>query len=432
MDKQNSTILDVLEQQFRELEAQMNGSTNSDAHLARKSAFDVYKEGGFPGRRDEEYKYTPLGRLLEKEFADFTGNPVIEESKVDKKELPELDGCTIVFINGLYQDKLSHLENKSGVKVQISTSQQELISQSTIPPTSTDVFSGLNLALASSGTKISIDKGAVVEDSINIYHINCTSEGKTLTTPRHELSVGENAQATVTEIFLGSGDHASFTNSAMEITIAPHAILNHYKVGLDNETDLRIDNTNCRQEYSSVLNAVNVNFGGKMIRNNLKISLEGENCETNLDGLYIPTENGSIDNHTVVDHKLPHSNSNELYKGIIGEHATGVFNGKVYVREDAQKTNAFQSNKNILLADTATINTKPQLEIWADDVKCTHGCTIGQMDKEQLFYLRARGIDKVNAQKLLLKAFAEEVIEKIKDETLRARVSAILEDNLNK
>jgi Fe-S cluster assembly protein SufD len=252
-----------------------------------------------------------------------------------------------------------------------------------------------------------------------------------MATPRHEVSIGENSQATITEIFLGSGDNPSFTNSAMDVSIASHAILNHYKVGLDSNSDLRIDNTNFSQGNNSVLNTVNVNFGGKLIRNNLIISLDGEHCETNLDGLYIPTENGSIDNHTVVDHKLPNSNSNELYKGIMGEHATGVFNGKVFVREDAQKTNAFQSNKNILLADSATINTKPQLEIWADDVKCTHGCTTGQMDKEQLFYLRARGIDKENAQKLLLKAFAEEVIEKIKDDTLRARVSAILDDNLN-
>lgn len=432
MEKQNSTILDVLQQQFNNLEAQMNGSTNSDAHLARKSAFDLYKEAGFPSRRDEEYKYTPLGKHLEKDFADFLANPVIDELKVDKNALPELNGCTIVFVNGHYNEELSHVAEKSGVKVQISTSQQEIISNSTSAYKSSDVFSGLNLALASSGTKISVAKGVIIEDSINIFHITCTKEGKVMTTPRHEISIGENAQATVTEIFLGSGDNPSFTNSAMEVSIGPQAIFNHYKVGLDTNADLRIDNTNCRQERNSVLNTVNVNFGGKLVRNNLNISLEGEHCETNLDGLYIPTENGSIDNHTVVDHKLPNSNSNELYKGIMGEHATGVFNGKVFVREDAQKTNAFQSNKNILLADTATINTKPQLEIWADDVKCTHGCTTGQMDKEQLFYLRARGIDKENAQRLLLKAFAEEVIEKIKDDTLRARVSAILDDNLNR
>jgi Fe-S cluster assembly protein SufD len=168
-----------------------------------------------------------------------------------------------------------------------------------------------------------------------------------------------------------------------------------------------------------------------MVRNNLNVIVDGGHCESNLDGLYMPAADGLIDNHTVVDHKVPNCNSNELYKGIMGENATGVFNGKVFVREGAQKTNAFQSNKNILLSDTASINTKPQLEIWADDVKCSHGCTTGQMDKEQLFYLRARGIDKASARKLLLKAFTEEVIVKINDEKLRARVAAILEEKLD-
>jgi len=431
MSNRNSTILDVFEEQINALTPQLNGAANSAGYQARKLAFDTFKEHGFPTRKNEEYRYTPLGKALEESFADFTTNPAIDYSKIKEKELPVFSGNTIVFINGTYDETMSQLTEKNNLEIIISKSQKDLIENASLASGEEDAFSGLNLALATSGCQINVEKGAVIEESINIIHITCAADGKVMANCRHEVNIGENAQAKITEIFLGSGDQAAFTNSVMEVSLAHHAILEHYKVGLDSDHELRIDNTRIQQQNNSVLHTVNVNFGGKMIRNNLNITLNGEHCETNLDGLYMPVAKGTIDNHTVVDHRLPNSNSNELYKGIIGKQATGVFNGKVFVRQDAQKTNAFQSNNNILLADTATINTKPQLEIWADDVKCTHGCTTGQMDKEQLFYLRARGIDKESAQKLLLKAFAEEVIEKIKDEVLRARVAAILEEKLD-
>ena len=247
---------------------------------------------------------------------------------------------------------------------------------------------------------------------------------------RHSVSVGNNAQATICEYFVSKGDNPTFTNSAVNSTVGSNGILNHYKLGLDGQADLRVDNTTCHQEGNSVFNTLNVNFGGRVIRNNLNILLDGEHCEANLDGLYIPAEGGLVDNHTAVDHRLPNSVSNELYKGIMDNNSTGVFNGKVFVRQDAQKTNAFQSNKNILLADTATINTKPQLEIWADDVKCSHGCTTGQLDSEQLFYLRARGLDEPNARKLLLKAFAEEIVDRIKLDEVKEIAEALLDERL--
>ena len=431
MSDQKSTILDVLQQQFAELEGQLNGATNSAAHLARKTAFESFKEAGLPTRKNEEYKYTPLAKQLDTHFESFIANPEGAESAVDYSLLPDLNGSVIVFVNGNYHEELSKVLPEQGLDIQIAASQKELMDNNATTGQPADVFSGLNFALASSGVKINIEKSAVVKDSINIVHLTNSCQGRVLSTPRHEINIGENAQATITEIFIGSGKHSSFTNSAIEASIAPYGILNHYKVGLDGDNDLRIDNTNCHQQNNSVLNTINVNYGGKLIRNNLNIILDGEFCESNLDGLYLPAAEGIIDNHTVVDHRVPNCNSNELYKGIMGDHATGVFNGKVFVREGAQKTNAFQSNKNILLSDTATINTKPQLEIWADDVKCSHGCTTGQMDKEQLFYLRSRGIDKASAQKLLLKAFTEEVIVKIKDEKLRARVAAVLEEKLD-
>lgn len=431
MGIQKSTILDVLQHQFAELERQMNGATNSVAHLARKSAFDSFREIGLPSRKNEEYRYTPLAKQLDSHFESFIANPEGAESSIDLTQIPDLNGSLIVFINGNYHEELSKICNQQGVAIQIATSQKELMDNTLVAVQSKDVFSGLNLALASSGVKIEVEKGVVSKEPINIVHLTNSAHGRVLSTPRHEILIGENAQATITEIFIGTGKHSSFTNSVIDTIIGPHGILNHYKVGLDGDNDLRIDNTTCHQQNNSVLNTINVSFGGKIVRNNLNILVDGEFCESNLAGLYLPATGGLIDNHTVVDHKAPNCNSNELYKGIMGDHTTGVFNGKVFVREGAQKTNAFQSNKNILLSDTATINTKPQLEIWADDVKCSHGCTTGQMDKEQLFYLRARGIDKANARKLLLKAFTEEVIVKFNDEKLRARVAAVLEEKLD-
>jgi Fe-S cluster assembly protein SufD len=430
MSNQQSTILDVLQQQFTELEGQLNGTTNSAAHLARKSSFEAFKKAGLPDRKSEEYKYTPLSKQFEKSFAGFVANKELKDTKLSEK-IPALDGSTIVFVNGKFDETLSKVEKQDEARIKIASAPKDLLSGESNDESSADVFAGLNLALASSGVKIDIEKGVVAPEPINIIHLSDTSAGKVLSTPRHEISIGENAQATITEIFIGGGDDSSFTNSALEITLGSHGILNHYKIGIDGDNDLRIDNTTIIQQHNSVLNTLTVNYGGKIVRNNLSVILAGEHSETNLDGLFIPISEGNIDNHTVVDHKMPNCNSNELYKGIIGENATGVFNGKVFVRPDAQKTNAFQSNKNILLADTATINSKPQLEIWADDVKCSHGSTTGQMDKEQLFYLRARGIDVHSARKLLLKAFTEEVIKKIKDDKLRARVAAILEEKLD-
>ncbi len=428
MSEQGSTIAEVLQLQFADLERQLNGSAGTAAHAVRKQAFARVKETGLPTRKNEEYKYLALTRELEKAFAGFVGNPELAPADIGKVELPGLKGSEIVFVNGVYNESLSNICEQAGVNIRINSLEQVL--PAGVAANVNDTFAGLNLALATGGVSIEVSQNTIATEAVNIIHITNTEKGRVFASPRHRVTVAENAQAVITEIFIGSGQHCSFTNSVMETSIARKGILHHYKVGLDGNHDMRVDNTTCRQQENSILHTVNVGYGGKIVRNNLTIRLEGEYAEANLDGLYLPTAHGTLDNHTAVDHRVPHCNSNELYKGILGSNATGVFNGKVFVREGAQKTNAFQANKNILLDDTATINTKPQLEIWADDVKCSHGCTTGQMDKEQLFYLRARGIDEPSARKLLLKAFAEDVIKKIADDTLRARVAAVLEEKL--
>lgn len=420
------SIISTLEDQFAELTAKMNGSATSAAHEARKNAFDAVINLGLPTRKNEEYKYTPISSELTKSFADYSEEESLV-NKIDGNELPSVHGTVIVFANGKYEEILSEVKEEKGVNIRIVTSQKELGGTEN---DLADSYSKLNLALAATGVEIEVDKGVIAETPIHIIHVTNSEVGRVLSTMRHSVEVAENSQATVVEYFVGKGDKPCFTNSVVESRVGSNGILNHYKLGMDGSADLRVDNTTCHQEGNSVFNTVNLNFGGKVVRNNLNILLDGEHCEANLDGLYIPVDGGLVDNHTAVDHRLPNSVSNELYKGIMDENATGVFNGKVFVRQDAQKTNAFQSNKNILLADTATINTKPQLEIWADDVKCSHGCTTGQLDAEQLFYLRARGLDEASARKLLLKAFAEEIVERIKLDEVKEIAEALLDERL--
>ena len=421
------SILSTLEGQFTELTQKMNGSASSASHEARKNAFDAVLNLGLPTRKNEEYKYTPISSLFEKAFEDFTYGES-DASQTDGSLLPDVQGSILVFTNGNYNETLSSIKEEKGVSITVIKNQKDFPAIETAD--SLDRFSNLNLALAATGVDIKVGKSVIASHPIHIINLVNTNKSRVISTLRHTADIGENAQATIVEYFIGQGEQTGFSNTVVESKVAKNAVFTHYKLGMDGAADLRIDNTTCRQESNSVFNTLNLNYGGKVVRNNLNILLDGEFCESNLDGLYIPSDGSLIDHHTVVDHRMPNSVSNELYKGIMGENATGVFNGKVFVRKDAQKTNAFQSNKNILLSDTATINTKPQLEIWADDVKCSHGCTTGQLDPEQLFYLRARGLDEVNARKLLLKAFAEQIVDKIKIEEVKDIAEALLDKKL--
>jgi Fe-S cluster assembly protein SufD len=248
---------------------------------------------------------------------------------------------------------------------------------------------------------------------------------------RNLIIAETNSKATIIEKYRSiDSQHHTFTNAVTEIFVAPNAHLDHYKVQNEEKNASQINTTQVYQKSDSHFSNTTITLNGSLIRNNLNIALFGSNCEAYMNGLYMPNENMHVDNHTLADHQLPHSYSNELYKGILDGKATGVFNGKIYVRQDAQKTNAFQSNKNILLSETATVNTKPQLEIWADDVKCSHGCTVGAMDEEPLFYLRARGVPFNEARAMLMFAFAEDVLSRIKVEALRTYIERKIQQRL--
>lgn len=394
---------------------------------SRDLANSLIEEKGLPSRKNEEYKYTNLSKILERNFSEFNGNI---ESNTDLISLiPSLSDNQLVFVNGILSNKLSSYNLPNGISVENLENSNHAIGDKI--DTSSDEYLLLNTSSLKTGLSISVEKNAIIERPIILIHITDSSKNQAVSHPRVYINAAENSQTAIVELFIGIGDALSFTNAVTEINCATRSNTSYIKIGNENANQLHVGNTQVNVEGDTVFNAITTNFGGKMVRNNLHISLNGSHSEANLFGLYVSDNKEHVDNHTVVDHKMPNCNSNELYKGIMSGHSKGIFNGKIYVRPDAQITNAFQSNKNILLSDDATINTKPQLEIWADDVKCSHGCTTGKLDKEQLFYLRSRGIGEQSAKLMLLDAYANEVIVKIKDDKLRTYVQEILHNKID-
>lgn len=407
------------------LERLINSDQEQPLAKTRAKATALLKAKGLPTRKTETYKYTHFSKILSKNFEKFEeATPKVEDLK---ELLPGIVGTQLVILNGVFNQELSSpLPN--GVQLSnLEHVQQELSANAS---DTTDEFALLNLSNLSKGIAISVDKNTVVEAPIYMVHITDSSQNQAVTHPYIHINIAENAHVSFVEEFKGKGDALSFTNAVTQIFAAHNSRVTHIKLGNFNDNQLHVGNTMVQVQAHAVITSINLNFGGKMVRNNIDIELNASASEANLYGLYLPTGKEHIDNHTIVNHKEPHCNSNELYKGVLNEQGKAVFNGQIYVQPDAQKTNAFQSNKNIVLSDDATINTKPQLEIWADDVKCSHGCTTGKLDDEQLFYLKSRGIGQKEAITLLLHAFAGEVIEQITNDDIRAYVYGLLNKKL--
>jgi Fe-S cluster assembly protein SufD len=278
---------------------------------------------------------------------------------------------------------------------------------------------------------LQVKKGTILKHFVYLYNINDARTYNVLSQPRSLVHIDENAQAQLVEVYSSIGNETSFTNQVMEIVVEKDAILEYYKIQNEASHNNNVSTTHIRQVGKSYTHTVTVSLDGGIVRNNLNVVLDAEHCESHLYGLYFQKGQSHVDNHTVVDNAKPNCYSNELYKGIIDDHASAVFNGKIFVRPQAQKTNAYQSNKNVLLSGSASVNTKPQLEILADDVKCSHGCTIGQLNEEGLFYLQSRGITEKNAKALLLHAFAEDILEHIKLEPIRQYVDELISERLD-
>jgi len=390
--------------------------------ILRDQAMESFLRLGVPGRKSEEYKYVNMELALKGDLAAASPMPVSEAQLNRLKVIG--NAIVLVIINGRFSAEHTKFNNNiKGLQVMdIAEASGSVVFQkhyAKYADINSDPFVALNTAMATGGVFMYVEKGAVIERPVHIIHISSSAESMIIH-PRNLIVLEENAQATVIESFVTLNAAAKvFSTALTELFVDASAILQHYKIQEENENGYLVNTTQALQKKQSVFSTNNFTLSGSLVRNNLNIVLDDEQIETHLNGLYLTKGNQSVDNHTLVDHRKPNCNSNELYKGIIEEKSTATFNGKIYVRKDAQKTNAFQSNKNILLSDDGTINTKPQLEIYADDVKCSHGTSTGKLDEDKIFYLRARGLSEASAKKLLMHAFASEVVENIKIDELR-------------
>ena len=380
----------------------------------KKELFTSFMSKGFPTTKDEEWKYTSLKKIVTKEYTIENTGEIIDSSTVEKYSLGFEN--RIIFSDG----KLIGSPNIKGVSIN---------GFSNFGSNTTDSILQLNKALAQNGFTISVEKNTVLESPIEILFFSTTENN--FSQYRNLISVGDNTEVKFVERIQALNDSTSMVNNFTQINCAKNTKVEYNKIQNNTPESRLIDTVNVYQEQDSTCDINTLIFGGSFTRNNLNFEQNGSNCESNMNGISILDNNQLADNHTFVDHKSAHCRSNEMYKGIYLGHSKGVFNGKIMVRPDAQKIDAFQSNNNLLLSDNSTIDSKPQLEIYADDVKCSHGCTIGQLDEKALFYMRSRGIGIEEAKAVLTYAFASEAIENISVEEVKLLAQKLLAQKLN-
>ncbi len=415
-------------------------STDFDVAVEhRKKAIVNFEKLGLPVTKTEEYRFTPITRSLEKNFSWAETNPVSSIGSITPFLIPGVDATVLVFVNGSYSTELSSATSQSSeVKIiklsEAFQTQKELIENhfNKIVNSELDPFAAMNTSFWQEGVFIHVPENTIAKKPILILHIANASASQVIATTRVLVIVEKNSEFSLIEKFDSIGTNPVFHNVSEEIVLKENSQLEYCKIQNDQGNTYQVSNSSIHQADSSKVNTFTLTMNGKIVRNNLGITIDGEKCESHFHGLYLLAGDTLTDNHTVVDHRKPNSFSNEIYKGVMDGNSKGVFNGKIFVRPHAQKTNAFQSNRNILVSDTATINTKPQLEIWADDVKCSHGCTSGQLDEEALFYLRSRGISEISAKAMLLYAFATDVLEDVKNEKLKIYLDQLIAVRLNK
>ena len=410
---------------------------NEDLHEVRNHAIKNFENKGFPTKKEEAWKYTSLNAILKNDFSVFPKKDnAIEFKDVKKYFLHEIDTYKVVFIDGIFSSFLSSTTHegldvclmssaltKPKYKMVIDTYFNQIASKE-------ESLTSLNTAFSLEGAYINIPKSKVVDKPIEIIYFSTGNEAALMVQPRNLVIVGENAHVQIVERHQSLNSNPVLTNSVTEIFAQKRAIVDYYKVQNDVQTANLIDNTYIAQNQESRVTVHTFSFGGNITRNNLNFYHQGERIDSTLKGITIIGDKQHVDHHTLVQHATPNCESHQNYKTILDGQSTGVFNGKIFVEREAQKTDAFQQNNNILLGDKATINAKPQLEIFADDVKCSHGCTIGQLDEDAMFYMQQRGIPQKEAKALLMYAFTNEVTSSIKIPELKSKIARIIADKL--
>lgn len=406
-------------------------------HDIRLEALKTFEDKGFPTKKVEAWKYTSLNSILKNEFRVLQKEETaIEYKDVKKYFLSDSDTYKLVFINGVFSSHLSSTTH-DGLDVCLMSSaltkpKYKMVIDTFYNNTAdkTDSMTALNTAFATEGAFINIPKSKVVAKPIEIIYFSTVADKALLVQPRNLVVVGENAHVQIVERHQNLTNSTVLTNAVTEIVAHKRAIVDFYKLQNDNEEATLVDNTYITQKQESRVSVHTFSFGGKLTRNNLNFYQDGERIDSTLKGVTLISDKQHVDHYTLVSHNQPNCESHQNYKGIYDGNSTGVFNGKIYVDKIAQKTDGFQQSNNILLSEKATIYAKPQLEIFADDVKCSHGCTIGQLDDDAMFYMRQRGIPKKEAKALLMYAFTDEVMESVKVPELKSKVAKVIAGKL--
>jgi len=399
----------------------------------RESAMESFEELGFPTVKDEEWKYTNVAAIARLEarpsLAPSSGEIAINNGELARFQFPEAASSQLVFVNGHLQ--LSSLAGLPEGVVALSLSQaladqryQEIARQQLARNADyvANGFTALNTAFIGDGAFVLITKNAKVERPLHLLFVTNAEEGGLTTFPRVLVVAEENSSATIVESYVRARDEAYFTNAVTEVVLAEGARLEHVRIQRESHEAFHIATTAVDLGANSTYDSTNITLGAQLSRHNVNVTMDHEGAECWVDGLYLVSGTQHADTHSVIDHRQPHCVSHQLYKGILDGKSRAVFNGKIFVRHDAQKTDAMQTNKNLLLSNEARVDTKPQLEILADDVKCAHGAAVGQIDEDELFYLGTRGIHSVLARNLLTYGFAAEVIAKIKIDSIKAQL----------
>jgi Fe-S cluster assembly protein SufD len=403
----------------------------------RQNAFDRFQELGFPTTRQEEWRFTDVSPIARRRFEPAGGGKRAKSEDIAAFSLARQGAHELVFLNGVYDERLS----SPGVLpegVELASLGGELADGATrIEPYLTRyadyqerAFPALNTAFLRDGAFVRIAPGVVIEHPIHLLFIVTESDEPQVIHPRNLIIAGANSQAMIVENYVGLDSGVYFTNAVTEMVLGEYSVVEHYKVERESEKAYHVATVQAQQGASSSLVSYVLTLSGRLVRNDINVILEAEGCTCTLNGLYVTKGRQHVDNHTTIDHARPHCSSRELFKGILDDKSRAVFNGRVIVRPNAQKTDSQQTNKNLILSDNTDVNAKPELEIFANDVKCAHGATVGRLDEQAIFYLRSRGIDEQTASRLLTYAFASEVTKQIRVRGLRSQIEEILSAQL--
>ena len=393
-------------------------------------AIRILEEKGIPNNKHEDYKYCNIEAIFRKEFKKI--DQLFNELTIADINPHKIDeAINLVVVNGIYREDLSEKMIVKGITIksltEISKSEKQKIASQA--KSNSDALIALNSVFCRDGLFLQVEKNNRIPMPIHIIYIN-SSDKNALINSRNFIDIQSNSEVTLLESFSNVGLGKLFSNYVSEKLIGENSNLACFTIQNENTLSYSVNTNQVKVNRYGNYSHTTLTLGGELVRNNHNVELAEQNSEAHLNGLFITKGTQLVDNHTLIDHQKPNCESNELYKGIINDKSIGVFNGKIFVRKDAQKTNAYQSSKNILLSNDATINTKPQLEIYADDVKCSHGTSTGKINEEALFYLKSRGIGDESARKLLLQAFTQELIDKITIQSLKTRVLDLFENTL--